>query len=115
LIGAVNTVVLKDGKRTGHNADASSFAAAFQRGLADARLDRVVQVGAGGAGCAVANAALGLGVRQLAPVDTAAGRAADLAAGLAEGGGRPSSPPDTRSGPHRCTPPPLWGRATWAA
>jgi shikimate dehydrogenase len=81
-IGAVNTVVFKDGKRTGYNTDASGFAAAFRRGLADARLDRVVQFGAGGAGCAVANAALGLGVRQLWLVDTDAGRATDLAARL---------------------------------
>jgi shikimate dehydrogenase len=81
-IGAVNTVVFKDGKRVGHNTDASGFAAAFCRGLADVRLDRVVQFGAGGAGCAVANAALGLGVGQLALVDTDAARAQDLAAGL---------------------------------
>ena len=81
-IGAVNTVVFKDGKRIGHNTDASGFAAAFRRGLPDARLDRVVQFGAGGAGCAVANAALGLGVGCLTLVDTDAARAADLAASL---------------------------------
>src|ERR1700761_1011220 len=81
-IGAVNTVVFKDGKRTGHNTDASGFAAAFRRGLTDVRRDRVVQFGAGGAGCAVANAALGLGVGQLMLVDTDAGRARDLAAAL---------------------------------
>ncbi len=81
-IGAVNTVVFKDGKRIGHNTDASGFAAAFRRGLPDVRLDRVVQFGAGGAGCAVANAALGLGVGRLALVDTDAVRAADLAASL---------------------------------
>ena len=81
-IGAVNTVVLKDGKRIGHNTDASGFAAAFQRGLPDVRLGRVVQFGAGGAGAAVANAALGLGVGQLTLIDTDAARAADLAAGL---------------------------------
>lgn len=78
-IGAVNTVVLKDGKRIGHNTDASGFAAAFQRGLPGARLDRVVQCGAGGAGCAVANAALGLGVGHLTLVDTNESRAAALA------------------------------------
>lgn len=31
-IGAVNTVMLKDGKRIGHNMDASGFAAAFRLG-----------------------------------------------------------------------------------
>jgi shikimate dehydrogenase len=77
-IEAVNTVVFKDGKRIGHNTDASGFAAAFRRGMADVRLDRVVQFGAGGAGCAVANAVLGLGVGKLALVDTDAARARDL-------------------------------------
>jgi shikimate dehydrogenase len=77
-IGAVNTVVLKDGRRIGHNTDASGFAAAFRRGLPDVRLDRVVQFGAGGAGCAVANAALGLGVAQLTVVDTDPARTSEL-------------------------------------
>ena len=81
-IGAVNTVVLQHGKRIGHNTDASGFAAAFRRGLPDVALDRVVQFGAGGAGCAVANAALGLGVGQLTLVDTDPSRAAALAQSL---------------------------------
>lgn len=81
-IGAVNTVVLKDGKRIGHNTDASGFAAAFRRGLPDVRLDRVVLFGAGGAGCAVANAALGLGVGQLTLIDTDPVRAEALARSL---------------------------------
>jgi shikimate dehydrogenase len=81
-IGAVNTVVLKDGRRIGHNTDASGFAAAFRRGLPDVRLDRVVQFGAGGAGAAVANAALGLGVGQLALIDTDRARASGLADSL---------------------------------
>jgi len=81
-IGAVNTVVLKDGKRIGHNTDASGLAAAFRLGLPEAHLGRVVQFGAGGAGCAVANAALGLGVEHLTLVDTDAQRAEALADSL---------------------------------
>ena len=81
-IGAVNTVVLRDGRRIGHNTDASGFAAAFRRGLPDVRMHRVVQFGAGGAGCAVANAALGAGVGQLTLVDTDPARAAGLARAL---------------------------------
>ena len=81
-IGAVNTVVLKDGKRIGHNTDASGFASAFRLGLPDVRLDRVVQFGAGGAGCAVANAVLGLGVGHLTLVDTDVSRAGALAESL---------------------------------
>jgi shikimate dehydrogenase len=42
-LGAVNTVVLKNGRRTGHNTDWSGVARAFQRGLPDAPLERVVQ------------------------------------------------------------------------
>ena len=67
-LGAVNTVVLKDGRRVGHNTDGSGFAENFRRGLPDVRLDRVVQVGAGGAGAAVAHALLKLGVGRLTHV-----------------------------------------------
>jgi shikimate dehydrogenase len=81
-IGAVNTVVLQDGKRTGHNTDASGFAAAFRRGLPDAALDHVVQFGAGGAGSAVAHAILGLGAQRLTLVDTDASKTEALAASL---------------------------------
>src|SRR3954454_8105620 len=57
-LGAVNTVVLRDGRAVGHNTDWSGFARSFDRGLADAALDRVVLLGAGGAGAAVAHALL---------------------------------------------------------
>ncbi|MFS2127772.1 shikimate dehydrogenase [Pseudomonas sp. Pseusp97] len=64
-IGAVNTVVLRDGKRIGHNTDCLGFAEGFRRNLSDASRERVVQLGAGGAGAAVAHALLSEGVRQL--------------------------------------------------
>lgn len=81
-LGAVNTVVLRDGRRIGHNTDCSGFAEGFRRGLPDARRGRVVQLGAGGAGAAVAHALLAEGVEQLAIADTEAPRAAALAADL---------------------------------
>ncbi len=62
---SINTVVLKDGKRIGYNTDWSGFARGFQRGLPGARMERVVQLGAGGAGAAVAHAALTMGARAL--------------------------------------------------
>ena len=62
-LGAVNTVVLKDGKRVGHNTDWFGFAENFRRGLPDAPRDHVVQLAAGGAGSAVAHAALTCGVK----------------------------------------------------
>jgi shikimate dehydrogenase len=82
-LGAVNTVVLRDGKRTGHNTDWWGFAESFRRGLPGAALGSAVQLGAGGAGAAVAHAALTLGVEQLALFDLDAGRAQNLAAALA--------------------------------
>ncbi|QXH33385.1 shikimate dehydrogenase [Pseudomonas muyukensis] len=64
-IGAVNTVVLRDGKRIGHNTDCLGFAEGFRRGLPDVARRQVVQLGAGGAGAAVAHALLGEGVERL--------------------------------------------------
>src|SRR5690242_18016858 len=52
-VGAVNTVVLRDGHAVGHNTDETGFAESFRRGLPGAALDRVVLIGAGGAGAAV--------------------------------------------------------------
>lgn len=81
-IGAVNTVVLKDGKRVGHNTDCLGFAEGFRRGLPDAARERVVQMGAGGAGAAVAHALLSEGVRQLTIFDVDRERAESLANNL---------------------------------
>jgi shikimate dehydrogenase len=78
-IGAVNTVLVDGGRTRGHNTDVTGFATAVGNGLAGADIERVVLVGAGGAGTAVAHALAGLGVRQLRVVDTDAGRAERLA------------------------------------
>jgi len=66
---AVNTVVFEDGRATGHNTDTTGFAENFARGLGGVAVDNVVLLGAGGAGTAVAYAALRLGVRRLTVVD----------------------------------------------
>ncbi|MDZ5432543.1 shikimate dehydrogenase [Pseudomonas fluorescens] len=81
-IGAVNTVVLKDGKRIGHNTDCLGFAEGFRRGLQGVALERVVQMGAGGAGAAVAHALLSEGVQQLSIFDVEISRAQSLADNL---------------------------------
>jgi shikimate dehydrogenase len=83
-LGAVNTVVLKDGRRIGHNTDWWGFAESFRRELSDVRRDRVVQFGAGGAGAAVAHALLTVGAGHLAIIDTDEHRAQGLAAALRE-------------------------------
>ncbi|MEP9321170.1 shikimate dehydrogenase [Pseudomonas sp. LABIM340] len=77
-IGAVNTVVLRDGRRIGHNTDCLGFAEGFRRNLSDAPRERVVQLGAGGAGAAVAHALLSEGVRQLTIFEVDSARAQAL-------------------------------------
>jgi shikimate dehydrogenase len=81
-LGAVNTVVLRDGRRTGHNTDGSGFAEGFRRGLPGVARARVVQLGAGGAGAAVAHALLAEGVGRLSIADVDAARARALAEDL---------------------------------
>ena len=81
-MGAVNTVVCRDGKLVGHNTDGSGWSWGFSRTLPDADLARVVLLGAGGAGSAIAHAVLRLGAKQLTVVDSDGPRAATLAAGL---------------------------------
>ncbi|MFE7443482.1 shikimate dehydrogenase [Streptomyces chartreusis] len=81
-LGAVNTVVFEDGRAVGHNTDVTGFAASFARGLPDVPLERVVQLGAGGAGAAVAHAMLTLGAERVTVVDALGERAADLAGAL---------------------------------
>jgi shikimate dehydrogenase len=84
-LGAVNTVVFgADGRLVGHNTDWSGFAESFRRELADVPRQRVVLLGAGGAGAAVAYALLTLGVGELSILDTEEARADRLAAGLRE-------------------------------
>jgi shikimate dehydrogenase len=82
-LGAVNTVIFDDRGAVGHNTDASGFATAFRTGLPDAAVTEVVQLGAGGAGAAVADALLTHGVEHLTVVDLNAGRATELARALA--------------------------------
>ncbi len=95
-MGAVNTVVFKDGRATGHNTDGSGWAWGFQRTLPQAKLARVVLLGAGGAGSAIAHAVLRLGAGHLAIVDREGERAQAAAAQLNRlyGAGRASGAGD---------------------
>ncbi|MCL9658080.1 shikimate dehydrogenase [Pseudomonas protegens] len=98
-IGAVNTVVLKDGKRVGHNTDCLGFAEGFRRGLQGVARRHVVQMGAGGAGAAVAHALLSEGVEQLSIFDVENQRAQSLAENLNQhfGAGRAKAGTDLPS------------------
>lgn len=82
-LGAVNTVVLRGGRRIGHNTDWWGFAEAFKRDLGDVARGSVVQVGAGGAGAAVAHALMTLGVERLAIADTDPAKGEALAQSVA--------------------------------
>ena len=92
-MGAVNTVVFKQGQAIGHNTDGSGWAWGFTRALPQADLSRVVLLGTGGAGSAIAHAVLRLGAGHLMLVDTDGARAQALADQLngRYGGGRVSA------------------------
>ncbi|MGE3288189.1 MAG: shikimate dehydrogenase [Pseudonocardia sp.] len=80
-LGAVNTVLVREGRLIGHNTDHSGFLTGLRHGLRGAALDEVAVIGAGGAGSAVAYAlaAAGAAVRV---VDADPRRAAALIARL---------------------------------
>ncbi|MEU4324087.1 shikimate dehydrogenase [Nonomuraea dietziae] len=82
MLGAVNTVVFDGERAIGHNTDWTGFAESFARGLPDAPTRQVVQLGAGGAGAAVAHALLTMGADTLTVVDADPARATALAAEL---------------------------------
>jgi shikimate dehydrogenase len=78
-MGAVNTVVFRDGRYAiGHNTDGSGWRRGFEQQLPGADLSRVVLMGAGGAGSAIAHAVLGMGAAKLLLVDSDVDRAGAL-------------------------------------
>jgi shikimate dehydrogenase len=81
-LGAVNTVLIRDGRLIGHNTDHSGFSWGLANGLPDASLDEVVQLGTGGAGAAVAYALLDSGVGRLGLFDVDRSRAEERADAL---------------------------------
>jgi shikimate dehydrogenase len=82
-LGAVNTVVFRDGRATGHNTDWSGFRASFARELPGVALGTIAQIGSGGAGSAIAYALLTMGVGTLRIFDLDRDRAEALAERLA--------------------------------
>ncbi len=81
-VNAVNTVTFHRGEMVGHNTDVTGFYQGFVQGLPDARLARVLLIGAGGAGGAVAHALLKAGVSRLLVHDRDVTSAAKLAASV---------------------------------
>lgn len=89
-MGAVNTVVVRDGRLIGHNTDASGFRVAYDR-LVAASAPRgaplaVALIGAGGVGRAIAFALARQGGPELRLFDTERARAEDLARRLGSAG-----------------------------
>ncbi|MDQ4109948.1 MAG: shikimate dehydrogenase [Actinomycetota bacterium] len=64
-LGAVNTVVFTDEGAVGYNTDTTGFGHALRTGMPGAPLGTVVQLGAGGAGSAVAHALVAQGACRL--------------------------------------------------
>ncbi|HEU5296112.1 MAG TPA: shikimate dehydrogenase [Burkholderiaceae bacterium] len=95
-MGAVNTIVFDDRRAIGHNTDGSGWAWGFRRALPQADLSRVVLLGAGGAGSAIAHAALRLGAGVLVLVDRDPERAEQAALALSAryGAGRVAAEAD---------------------
>lgn len=98
-INAVNTVVFSNNKRIGHNTDYSGFFDAFREELDGVSLNKVVQLGAGGAGSAIATAMLKLGTEHLYIHDKNMNRAHSLAdnLNLLYGSGKVSAIEDSKA------------------
>jgi shikimate dehydrogenase len=77
-VGAVNTVVFRNGRRSGHNTDMWGFAESFRQGMAGVARERVLLLGAGGAGVAVAHALMDCEVKRLMVADSDTRRAEAL-------------------------------------
>lgn len=76
---AVNLVVFRDGRAIGYNTDWMGFRDAVASGLPGASLERIVQIGCGGAGAATAYALLASGAARLDLFDADEARATELA------------------------------------
>lgn len=77
-LGSVNTVVLRNGRRRGHNTDMWGFRESFRQSMEGAARNSVLLLGAGGAGVAVAHALLDLGIGRVTVHDVEASRAEAL-------------------------------------
>ena len=78
-IGAVNTVVVRDGRLIGHNTDTTGFERAIGDLVAKSNRGPVALIGAGGVGKAIAFALANLGVAELSIFDADRVKAEQLA------------------------------------
>jgi shikimate dehydrogenase len=96
-MGAVNTVVVSDGRLIGHNTDTTGFARAVAPFLADSG-NSIAVIGAGGVGKAIAFALANLEVADIRIFDSEPARAEKLAALLQAQGRAVSSLDDALHG-----------------
>ncbi|WP_291575230.1 shikimate dehydrogenase [Bradyrhizobium sp.] len=81
-LGAVNTIVVSDGRLFGHNTDTTGFARAARDLVASSGRGAVAVIGAGGVGKAIVFALADLGVSEIRIFDTDRAKADGLAARL---------------------------------
>jgi shikimate dehydrogenase len=81
-VGAVNTVVVRDGRLIGYNTDTTGFGRAITELVGDPVQSRVAVIGAGGVGKAIALALAETGVSEIRIFDTDRAKARQLAAQL---------------------------------
>ena len=86
ISGAVNTVAIQDGALKGMNTDGSGFVEACAEVGVDFEGRRILLLGAGGAGAAVATAVLGENARELVIANRTVSRARDLKTKLERAG-----------------------------
>jgi shikimate dehydrogenase len=79
-IGAVNTVVARDGRLTGYNTDTTGFARSVKALVEDSGRGPVAVIGTGGVGKAIAFALADLGVSEIRIFDTDRAKVEHLAA-----------------------------------
>jgi shikimate dehydrogenase len=82
-LGAVNTLIFRDGRIMGDNTDWIGFSDMIENHIGTVAGTRVAQLGAGGAGSATAYALARLGVKELALFDPSVERCEQLAGRLA--------------------------------
>ncbi|AWB23667.1 shikimate dehydrogenase [Methylobacterium currus] len=81
-VGAVNTIVVRDGRLTGHNTDMTGFARALRQAFGPNPEGPVALIGAGGVGKAVAVALAGFPGLEVRLVDADPAKAGAVAAAL---------------------------------
>ena len=84
MIGAVNTIINRNGRLIGHNTDGAGWLASLHEGGFDPGGKRVVLLGAGGAARAVSFTMVECGIRSLAIFDLIRDKAEKLMADLAQ-------------------------------